>query len=713
MNKGLMESNRVLAGAFGLLLALALIVGLTLPAFGQPPQWPHKFWGDVTIDGGPAAEGTRISAQIDEVEVAFCLVDDLSRYGYGTDPLLVEGQPGDIIRFYISTTLATTLIDGIIVDDVAWESGGRTEMELALGAAAQHVLTIDSTDCGNVTDPGEGDFPYLQGAVVGLFADPDEGCCFDQWTGNVTTVADVNAANTTITMNDDYAITANFVAKVTLTTASDENGTVTVPGEGDFDYCPGEIVPLLAVGNLGYALDEWTGEVGTVADVNAANTTITMDASYAITATFIFVGTSDLTVQSTAGGNVTDPVEGTHTYTTGAVVDLLAEADPGFCFDQWTGDVDTVADVNDASTTIIVDADYTVTANFIAEVILTTSSTVGGTVTLPGEGDFPYCPGTLVALLAEADTGYQFDQWTGEVATVDDVNAASTTITMDDDYAIQATFELAPTPTPTPTPTATTPYVPGPGPGPVLPTPTPTAAAPTPTPAVTTPTPTPTATVPPIPTEETVALPVDDEGVVQEDVEESVFFGMVDISIGDGTIALTEDGEPLQEITVEEICFGFPAPPAGAYVVGCVYDFLPDGATFDPPITITLHYDPGQVAALGLAEENLKIALYNAATGEWQVLDSIVDTENNIITAEVSEFTMFAVYSPAPAATPTPTPVPVTPTPTAAPGEEGGANVGAIVGGIIGGLIVIALIVYFIMRRRGGEAGPPEEPPKA
>jgi hypothetical protein len=49
--------------------------------------------------------------------------------------------------------------------------------------------------------------------VVSLAAAPDYGYYyFDNWTGDVGTVADVNAASTSITMNGDYSITANFFA---------------------------------------------------------------------------------------------------------------------------------------------------------------------------------------------------------------------------------------------------------------------------------------------------------------------------------------------------------------------------------------------------------------------------------------------------------------------------------------------------------------------
>jgi hypothetical protein len=71
-----------------------------------------------------------------------------------------------------------------------------------------------------------------------------------------------------------------------------------------------------------------------------------------------------LTISSTAGGNATDPGEGTFTYWEGTVVGLAAEADAGYEFSNWTGDVGTVADVCSASTNITMDAARNLTANF-------------------------------------------------------------------------------------------------------------------------------------------------------------------------------------------------------------------------------------------------------------------------------------------------------------------------------------------------------------
>jgi uncharacterized membrane protein len=77
-------------------------------------------------------------------------------------------------------------------------------------APVQHDLTTSSTEGGEVTTPGEDTFTYNEGTVVELVAEPEAGYQFVKWTGDVDTVANVNAAITTITMDSDYSILANF-----------------------------------------------------------------------------------------------------------------------------------------------------------------------------------------------------------------------------------------------------------------------------------------------------------------------------------------------------------------------------------------------------------------------------------------------------------------------------------------------------------------------
>jgi len=240
-----------------------------------------------------------------------------------------------------------------------------------------YSLTISRTEGGEVTKPGEtqpgGDpFVYYKNTPVDLVAENYTHYHFVEWTGDdVSTVGNVTAAATTITMDDSYSITANFELDegyYSLTTFSTEGGSVTTPGDGIFVYAANTTVPLVAETNIGYQFLKWTGDVSTIADVNAASTNITMYDSYSITATFktshpepVMV---TLTVSSTYGGSVTTPGEGTFSYPLGTEVSLVAEAVSGYQFIYWSGDVSTFADVDAAETTIIMNGDYLITANF-------------------------------------------------------------------------------------------------------------------------------------------------------------------------------------------------------------------------------------------------------------------------------------------------------------------------------------------------------------
>jgi hypothetical protein len=151
-----------------------------------------------------------------------------------------------------------------------------------------------------------------------------------------------------------------------------------------------------------------------------------------------------LAIASTAGGSVTTPGEGMFTYEEGTVVNLTVEAEAGYHFVNWTGDVGTITNVEAATAAIAMDDSYFIRANFAAippvQYNLTVSSTAGGSVTAPGEGTFAYGAATMVDLAAEAGQGYRFINWTGDVGTVTNVEAAETAITMDGSYSITANF---------------------------------------------------------------------------------------------------------------------------------------------------------------------------------------------------------------------------------------------------------------------------------
>ena len=115
-------------------------------------------------------------------------------------------------------------------------------------------------------------------------------------------------------------------------------------------------------------------------------------------------GPFTLTISSTAGGSVTTPGEGTHTYNTSQVVNLVATPDPDHYFVNWTGDVGTIADVNDPTTTITMDSSCTITANF-AEYTLLIAAGSHHTVGLEDGG-------TVVAVGWNASGQCNVDSWT-------------------------------------------------------------------------------------------------------------------------------------------------------------------------------------------------------------------------------------------------------------------------------------------------------------
>ncbi|GEM_PF-2639517 len=164
----------------------------------------------------------------------------------------------------------------------------------------------------------------------------------------------------------------------------------------------------------------------------------------------------ELSISSGEGGAVEVPGEGVFTYDAGTVVELEAVPDDDFRFAGWVGDVDSISDVHGARTTITMDDDYSITATFDeepfsppppvpppAQHVLVVTSTAGGDVTVPGEGTFEYDRGTEVDLVAEPIAGHFFVEWTGDVVTIADVTSGLTSIVMDGDYQIEATFDSA------------------------------------------------------------------------------------------------------------------------------------------------------------------------------------------------------------------------------------------------------------------------------
>ena len=118
---------------------------------------------------------------------------------------------------------------------------------------------------------------------------------------------------------------------------------------------------------------------------------------------------------------------GDGSYQAGATVSIAADNPPSptQTFDAWSGDTAYLAGVDHPATTVTMPAqDITVTATYVAAP--TYVLTVNG-----GTGGGSYTEGYVASIAADAPpAGKVFDAWTGGVAGVVDVHAASTTLTM-------------------------------------------------------------------------------------------------------------------------------------------------------------------------------------------------------------------------------------------------------------------------------------------
>lgn len=169
--------------------------------------------------------------------------------------------------------------------------------------------------------------------------------------------------------------------KYYLEISSTLGGSVASPGHetfanvnspGDYMFFDADIIPtavnLAATPDSKYRFVNWTGDVGAIANPDAATTTITIqpNTDYEIAANFI--AQYDLTISSTDGGNVTTPGEGLFPdYDAGTVVDLVATPDEGYRFLSWTGTATKIDDRHAAETTITMEGDYQIIANFEEE----------------------------------------------------------------------------------------------------------------------------------------------------------------------------------------------------------------------------------------------------------------------------------------------------------------------------------------------------------
>ena len=204
---------------------------------------------------------------------------------------------------------------------------------------------------------------YHYGDTVILFALANPGWTFTGWWGAAYGLINPK----TITILGDTVVTANFIEvppdEYTLSVAVDpvEKGTVDVNPLKATYQCGDEVI-LTAIPNPGWTFTGWTGDV-----ISTANPlTITMNGNKSITAIFTQDEYTLSVVINPEGKGKVDINSVQVTYHYGDEVSLIATAEPGWTFINWSGDAS--GEENPLLYTII--ENTTIVANFAEENLL-------------------------------------------------------------------------------------------------------------------------------------------------------------------------------------------------------------------------------------------------------------------------------------------------------------------------------------------------------
>ncbi|MDD5094177.1 MAG: S8 family serine peptidase [Dehalococcoidia bacterium] len=200
---------------------------------------------------------------------------------------------------------------------------------------------------------------YDQGAVVNVTAHPAANYHFVNWTGDTGTIANPNSANTTITMNGDYTITANFAINTYTVSASVSGGHGSVsPTSQNINH--GSSATINITPDTGY-------HIATITDNGVSQTIVNpyviynVTAAHSVAVTFA-INTYTLTYTAGANGSISGSSPQTVNYGSSGTA-VTAVPATGYHFVNWS-DSSTANPRTDTNVT----ANITVTANFAFDI---------------------------------------------------------------------------------------------------------------------------------------------------------------------------------------------------------------------------------------------------------------------------------------------------------------------------------------------------------
>ena len=303
---------------------------------------------------GPGTTSSTFNAR---VKIAQTYLLNNGSFTVDYDPLTL--QVNDVADGLFATTCVINMTDGIDWTDTP----GQLTVSPNLSSCAVNGSGVSGS--GYLCDitfetRGAGTSPLTLG----------NGSIYKIQSGNISAIAGTRWTNSS----------AQITQRYTLTTAVTGTGSAS----GDGNYNDGSLAAITATEtDACWVFDHWTGS--DITDVNDPTTTVLIDGDKTVTAVFVQL-TYNLTTAVTGTGSASG--DGNFNCDTLAAI-TATETDACWVFDHWTGS--DITDVNDPTTTVLIDGDKTVTAVFVQLTYnLTTSADDNGLVTTPGEGVYEH-----------------------------------------------------------------------------------------------------------------------------------------------------------------------------------------------------------------------------------------------------------------------------------------------------------------------------------
>jgi formylglycine-generating enzyme required for sulfatase activity len=200
----------------------------------------------------------------------------------------------------------------------------------------------------------------------------------------------------------ESATTSGALKTYSLIITAIEGSVTESPDKASYNH--GETVTLKVTPNEGYSFTNWSGDLS--GSTNPA--TIVMDADKSVSAGFALKAYR-LTVAAVDGSVTKKPDKASYNH--GEKVTLEAAPNAGYSFTNWSGDLSGGTN----PTTLVMDTDKSVSADFALKAYSLTVTAVGGSV-MKSPDKASYNHGETVTLEAAPNAGYGFTNWSGDLS---------------------------------------------------------------------------------------------------------------------------------------------------------------------------------------------------------------------------------------------------------------------------------------------------------